>query len=72
MPQDYQMLNRLVPNTFGGGDDLTQYGFYCYYDLRNVVWNPDVDLREMNLPVLEDTMYHTIRCEGSYVLVELK
>lgn len=72
MPQNYQMLNRLVPNTFGGGDDLTQYGFYCYYDLRNVVWNPDVDLREMNLPVLEDTMYHTIRCEGSYVLVELK
>lgn len=72
MPQNYQMLNRLVPDTFGGGDDLTQYGFYCYYDLQNVVWNPDVDLREMDLPVLEDNMYHTIRGEGSYVLVELK
>ena len=72
MPQNYQMLNRLIPDTFGGGDDLTQYGFYCYYDLQNVVWNPDVDLREMDLPVLEDNMYHTIRGEGSYVLVELK
>ncbi|MGM9549362.1 MAG: glucosyltransferase domain-containing protein [Faecousia sp.] len=72
MPQNYQMLNRLIPRTFGGGDDLTQYGFYCYYDLRNVVWDPEVDLREMELPVLEDTMYHTIRGEGSYVLVELK
>ena len=72
MPQNYQMLNRLIPDTFGGGDDLTQYGFYCYYDLQNVVWNPDVDLRGMDLPVLEDNMYHTIRGEGSYVLVELK
>lgn len=72
MPQNYQMLNRLIPDTFGGGDDLTQYGFYCYYDLQNVVWNPDVDLRKMDLPVLEDNMYHTIRGEGSYVLVELK
>ena len=72
MPQNYQMLNRLIPGTFGGGDDLTQYGFYCYYGMRNVVWNPDVDLREMDLPVVEDNMYHTIRGEGSYVLVELK
>ena len=72
MPQNYQMLNRLIPDTFGGGDDLTQYGFYCYYGMRNVVWNPDVDLREMDLPVVEDNMYHTIRGEGSCVLVELK
>ena len=72
MPQNYQMLNRLIPGTFGGGDDLTQYGFYCYYGMRNVVWNPDVDLREMDLPVVEDNMYHTIRGEGSCVLVELK
>ena len=72
MPQNYQMLNRLIPGTFSGGDDLTQYGFYCYYGMRNVVWNPDVDLREMDLPVVEDNMYHTIRGEGSCVLVELK
>lgn len=72
MPQNYQMLNRLVPETFSGDDDLTQYGFYCYYDLRNVVWNPEVDLREMDLPVLEDTMYHTIRGRDRYLLVELK
>lgn len=72
MPQNYQMLNRLIPSTFGGGDDLTQYGFYCYYDLRGVVWNQDTDLREMDLPVLEDTMYHIIRGDGNYILVELK
>ena len=66
------MLNRLVPETFAGGDDLTQYGFYSYYDLRNVVWNPDIDLREMDLTILKDTMYHTIRGEDGYILVELK
>lgn len=70
--QNYRMLNRLVPETFAGGDDLTQYGFYCYYDLRNVVWNPAVDLREMDLPVVKDTMYHTIRGDSGHVLVELK
>lgn len=71
-PKNYQMLNRLVPETFGGGDDLTQYGFYCYYDLQNVVWDPETDLREMDLPVLKDTMYHTIRGEDSFILIELK
>ncbi|MDD5863676.1 MAG: glucosyltransferase domain-containing protein [Firmicutes bacterium] len=72
MPQNYLMLNRLMPETFAGGDDLQQYGFYCYYDLRNVVWNQEVKLQERNLPVLKDTMYHTIRGDGSNVLVELK
>ena len=30
------------------------------------------DLREMTLPVLADTMYHTIRSDGEYILIELK
>ena len=72
MPQNYQMLNRLVPKTFGGGDDLTQYGFYCYYGLQNVVWDPETDLRKMDLPVLKNTMYHTIRGEDGFILIELK
>ena len=70
--QNYQMLNRLVPETFAGGDDLTQYGFYCYYDLRNVIWNPEMDLRELELPVVKDTMYYTIRGDSGHILVELK
>jgi len=72
MPQNYQMLNRLVPQTFSGGDDLTQVRFYAYYDLRNVVTDPGVDLREKNLPVVKDTMYHTIHAGEDSVLIVLK
>lgn len=72
MPQNYQMLNRLVPETFGGGDDLIQYGFYCYYDLKNVVWDMETDLRDRNLVTVKDTMYHTIRSGDNCILVELK
>ena len=72
MPQDYQMLNRLVPETFAGGDDLTQYRFYCYYDLQNAVTDDIIDLTTFDLPVLKDSMYHTIRGEENLVLIELK
>lgn len=72
MPQDYQMLNRLVPNTFDGGDDLTRYQFYCYYDLPNVAEYYREDLTQLDLPVLKDGGYHTIRGDGEYLLVELK
>ena len=72
MPDDYGMLTRLLPITFGSGEDWGKYGFYYYYDLPNVEWNPKVDLRQMDLPILEETMYHTIRGQGNYVLIELK
>jgi len=72
MPQNYGILNRLMPKTFGSGEDWSQYGFYYYYALPNAIWNRDVDLTAMNLPVLEDTMYHIIYGEGSAVLIQLK
>ena len=71
-PDNYGMLVRLMPETFGGGEDWAQYGFYYYYNLPNVCWDPSVDLTQMELPVLEETLYHTIRGEGNYVLIEIK
>lgn len=72
MPQNYQMLNRLVPETFSGADDLTQYRFFEYYDLRNVITDmeplPDGDA----LPLIRDTMYHTITADESRVVIYLK
>ncbi len=72
MPQNYQMLNRLVPETFSGADDLTQARFFYYYDLRNVRIEASEDMRKLDLPVLEEHMYHTIRGEGNRILIELK
>lgn len=68
MPQDYGILNRLIPDTFAGGDDLCQYRFFCYYGLPM-----EMSTEEMQeLPVLKDTLYHTIYGEGTRLRVLLK
>ena len=71
MPQNYTMLNRLIPPTFSGDGDLSQYQFFCYYDLRNVIWN-QTDPAPDDLPVVLDTMYHTIYSDGAYMRIHLK
>jgi len=72
MPQDYQILNRLVPITFREKWWWGQCGFYQYYALKNVIADSSVDLTTYELPVLEDKMYHTIKGKDNYILVELK
>lgn len=73
MPQDYQILNRLVPITFGDSTwDWGQCGFSNYYGLENLLWDPSDDLAAYDLPVLKDTIYHTIRGNEEFVLIELK
>ncbi len=79
MPQDYQMLNRLVPTTFGdASDNWGKFYFYHFFDLRNVKTLKEmdndipVDLTTFDLPVLDDTMYHTIKGNEKYILIELK
>jgi hypothetical protein len=76
MPQNYQILNRLVPREFSetwvGG-----LKFYYYYD-SNFISNSDyyrdidIDLTTYNLPMLVDGRYHTIYGNDSYMLIELK
>lgn len=72
MPQNYYVLDRLIPITFQGGWQWGQAGFYWYYGLKNVIRDPSVDLTTYELPVLEDKMYHTIRGRDNYILIELK
>lgn len=72
MPQDYEMLNRLIPITFQGKQYWGTYEFYHYYNLTNIVKDDSIDLTAYDLPVLKDTMYHTIKGEGQYILVKLK
>ena len=72
MPQDYNILNRLVPESFAGGDDLSTYRFFGYYGLQRsvTVGSPEECPRDM--PVVKDGIFHTIRGEGNRLLVELK
>ena len=73
MPQDYQMLNRLVPITFGDSSwEWARFGFTKYYRLKNVEWDTSIDLRDYNLPLLEESVYHTIWGDSQYILIELK
>lgn len=74
MPQNYQILNRLLSehNCFSDETDWGTYRFYNWFNLQNVVKNENIDLRTYELPILEEHMYHTIRGRDSYILVELK
>jgi hypothetical protein len=71
MPQDYQMLNRLIKSTFGGSWG-GQLRFYNYYKMENVIRDDDIDLSTYDLPILEDHMYHTFYGNEDYILIELK
>lgn len=72
------VLRRLVPVTFGGsGWTWNQAYFFTHFGLKNVKQNASyndnyINLREMNLPILKNTMYHTIYGDEDYILIELK
>ena len=73
MPQDFQMLNRLVPITFRGPEYVWgRFGIINYYGLYNVAQNPYTDLSTLNLPMVVDNKYHTIYADDKHVLIELK
>lgn len=74
MPSSSKMLIRLMPEGFYGGSYWGGFKFINYYNLKNIVWNEDTheDISEYDLPVLKDTMYHTIKGNDQYILIELK
>lgn len=69
----YAVLDELVPNLLTGWDDYWgDYYFFNYYGLKHVTRDFNVDMQSMNLPMIKDTMYHTIRSDGTYFLIDLK
>ncbi len=73
MPQDHQILKRLVPIAFSDSEwDWGRFGFSHYYRLRNIAWDNTLDLTQFDLPLLKDTYYHTIYGNDAYVLIQLK
>lgn len=72
MPQNYQMMNRLIPSTFAGSGDLTLIRFYKHYDLRNVAESQKMEFDPQEMTVLKDGMYHSIYRNDDGVLIVLK
>lgn len=72
MPQDYQMLNRLVPITFGGRWYWSNYKLFYYYKIPNISIDDSINLADYNMPVVKDAIYYTIQQDGNYILITLK
>ena len=73
MPDDYNMMVRLVPVTFcNSGWYWGYYGFAHYYGIENITFESSTDWASLDLPVLEDNIYHTIKSDGERILIELK
>ena len=72
MPDDYQMLKRLVPLTFGGENVWYIANFFYYKDLPNM---QEVLIDEnfpSDLPLIKETMFHNIYADDEYIEIVLK
>lgn len=75
-PQNYGMLNRLVPVAFQGPESyhgIVELSYY--YGLKNarvIYGTSETDLSAMDLPVLSDTMYFTILGDEEHIMIRLK
>ena len=72
MNKKYNILNRLIPITFRESWSWGQKQFFGYYGLKNVIRDTSIDLTTYELPVIKDTMYHTISGKDQYILIRLK
>ena len=73
MPQNYKLLNRLVPITFCNSSYLWgRMQFENYYKLDRLIWDNSFDFTEDDLPILKDTIYHTIKGNERKLLIILK
>lgn len=71
MPDDYRMLRRMLHPTFDGSYYWGRYLLLNYYGIANLKEDPSVDLASMDLSVLTETYYYTIRGNDQYVLILL-
>ncbi len=77
MPDDYKMVIRLLPTAYVNGN-WSLYKFYYYaFSTKKVAFNHSrnsagEDFKTYNLPVLKDTMFHTIRGKDNCILIEMK
>lgn len=72
MKLDYNILKRLIPVQFKEKSTFGKFYFYNFFGLKNIKENKKADLTKMNLPILKDTMYHTISGNDKYILIKLK
>ena len=78
IPRNQGILFRLIPTLFSENDWGENY-FYCFYGIKDIAMLEDgsyvldqMDITKLDLPVLKDTMFHTIRGNDDYIVIDLK
>ena len=78
IPTNQGILRRLIPTLFSENDWGENY-FYCFYGIKDIAMLEDgsyaldqMDITQLDLPVLKDTMFHTIRGNSEYLVIDLK
>ena len=72
MAEDYPMLNREDMFPVGLGEGIwNSYYFYNYLNFPNIEEDHNGS-QDRNLPIIKDTMYHTIKGSGNRIVIELK
>lgn len=76
MPKDSKIMEQLIPPPLSKFRYNELYQFFFYYKLkhirRNLPQDSGVDFKTYHLPVLKDTIFHTIRGKDGCILIELK
>lgn len=72
MPQNYQMLNRLLEPSFEKGIIWDTYRLVYLCDVGNLTADLNVDLTKEDLPVLKSTVYYDIKGTEDKILVVFK
>ena len=70
----FHVLNRLVVTTFGRGWHWSKFYFYNYFGpYKPKEWQADkTQLKSLNMKILKDTVYHTIKTDGKHLVIMLK
>lgn len=70
---DSNLLKRLVPTIISGNWSHGRHYFQWYYGIGNQIkFDSSKDYRKLDLPILKDSFYHTIRGDSEHILVEFK
>lgn len=70
---NYNLLVRLVPNIVNKDWAHGQNYMRWYFGVGNyIIMDYSEDFRSLDLPVLKDTFYHTIRGDSERILIEFK
>lgn len=69
----YGLLSRLIPTVVSGGWAHGKTYVQWYFGLAgHVTVDFADDFQDMDLPILKDTLYHTIRGDSEHILIEFK